>query len=259
MVNNKSVTLQNCVQSTANSLLSCVNEKLPSSASLPTWLGRTISTWPSWLSEGTFSTLRLLGADLEPNHTDTVHEHLPVIDVLQNIVIDYCQLHHTEVEQIIREEITNLYPPFSHELQKKLDAIKRSNAEQLDLHDITLCFPQDGHKYLRVYGYYLKRLETIVSVLPHLKNLSLAKATIGSTHWVGYIKIIAEKLHELEVLDLSNTTVDDHCVDALAQLKQLKRLVICQTSSLRPLTESLTMQGKANLKQMLPNLEIVDT
>ena len=233
------------------------------------WWGRTITTWPTWLSVPTFAVLQGLHLDILSSGAkcDEVHKKMP--KVIKQIIFEYS--FPADIEDAVREEMkrwaerwknhsppTRIFgciiphmPRLSPELEQLLKecAPFTKQVTLLDFHDISLRELRRGE------------LAMFAQNLPNLKHLNFAKCDISGSflHNMGY-SIEKGFLNNVETIDFRNNKrqffaksdrwySDEMSISDLATLPKLKKLIV--SGNAFPYAE------KAKAAALYPNLEII--
>lgn len=167
-------------------LESCVN-----------WLGRTISTWPNWLSTPTFSLVKHLGIRSGEEQERKELQQKMINDV-KHLILEYKIP--ADIIDAVREEMKNrngrFGKPLSATLQKAFTdfASYIPLVDLLDLHGIVLIPHMEQAQYMdylvktQIFSPYTGcsiELRALALQLPHIQRINLANCSLNNLSIVG--------------------------------------------------------------------------
>src|SRR6266849_6768902 len=96
-------TINNCLSQSAQAS-PLTGPVTSSSKACSDWLGRTISTWPDWLSVPTFAVLQSMNLDVQaPDARERQEIRQNIINELSEIILQYRVP--ADIEEVVRKEI----------------------------------------------------------------------------------------------------------------------------------------------------------
>ncbi len=238
-----------------------------SSETTSSWLGRIISTWPTWLSTPTFALLPTLNLDVQtPDARERRELRRNIMRDVAQIILEYRVP--ADIEEAIRDVFISRGNSFGEQLPASLTALFVEHASfiplvsELDLHDID-CVPEIIEcSAMRIKSCAIE-LSVLASYLPHLRRLNFSNCNIGNMP-ERIIPTITDKalFPHVEVLDLSSnnliltmqngpfTASNTLQIADVMKLPKLKTLIVKHNRILQA--------DKEAAKARYPHLNIID-